>query len=94
MKMVHFTNRDEMHKFLEENHQSDEGMFIKFDKRATPNKLKPEEALEEALSYGWIDGLIKKINDDFYLKYFSKRRPKSIWSTKNKSIAMKLIKEK
>ncbi len=54
MKIVHFTNRDEMHKFLEENHQSDEGMFIKFDKRATPNKLKSEEALEEALSYGGL----------------------------------------
>ena len=94
MKIIHFTCRDEFHNFLEENYQSEEGMFIKFGKRDTPNKLKPDEALEEALSYGWIDGLIKRLDEDFYLKYFSKRRPKSIWSTKNKTLATKLIKDK
>jgi uncharacterized protein YdeI (YjbR/CyaY-like superfamily) len=53
--------------------------------------LSPEEALEEALCFGWIDGLIKKVDETQYVKFFSPRRSKSKWSEKNKGTAERLI---
>ena len=93
MKIEYFKNLKEFQNFLAKNYQSDEGIWIKLDKRKTADKLTPNQALEEALCYGWIDGQIKSLNDDFYLKYFCKRRPKSIWSERNKKIVSILIKE-
>ena len=48
--------------------------------------LTANEALEEALCFGWIDGQMKSIDSTKYLKYFSRRRIKSVWSEKNKKI--------
>jgi uncharacterized protein YdeI (YjbR/CyaY-like superfamily) len=42
------------------------------------------DALEEALCFGWIDGQMKSIDNTKYLKYFAHRREKSVWSEKNK----------
>lgn len=91
MKILFFNNRKEFHDFLSKNFSDTEGFFVKFDKRKTKDKLTPDEALHEALIFGWIDGLIKSLDDDFYLKYFSPRRPRSIWSTRNKAFANELI---
>ena len=52
------------------------------------------DALEEVLCFGWIDGQMKSIDDTKYLKYFAQRRPKSPWSEKNKKIVDKLRKSK
>ena len=54
--------------------------------------LSAEEALEEALCFGWIDGLIKRVDEKHYIKFFSPRRAKSKWSAKNRSTAEKLMK--
>lgn len=73
-------------------HQDEQnGFFIRFDKLKTTSSLTPEQALTNALSYGWIDGLIKKLDDQFYVKYFAPRNKHSIWSTKNKRLAEILI---
>jgi len=55
--------------------------------------LKADEALEEALCFGWIDGQIQRMDDLKYRKYFSRRAPNSKWSDKNKSLADKLEKQ-
>jgi uncharacterized protein YdeI (YjbR/CyaY-like superfamily) len=91
MNIIHFKNVGELIDFLEKNNQSDEGIWIKFDKRKTPSKLTSDQALKTALCYGWIDGQIKSLDDDFYLKYFTKRRNKSNWSDRNKKLANELI---
>jgi uncharacterized protein YdeI (YjbR/CyaY-like superfamily) len=72
-------------------HFDHEGVWIEFDKAKDTAVIKPDEALNIALCYGWIDGQIKRIDDNFYLKYFAQRRPESIWSTKNKASAERLI---
>lgn len=92
MNIIHFKNIFEFTEFLEKNHQLEEGIWIKFDKRKTPAKLTPDQALKAALCYGWIDGQMKSLDDDFYLKYFTKRRNKSNWSERNKRLATELIK--
>lgn len=55
--------------------------------------LKAEEALEEALCFGWIDGQFDRIDETKYLKYFAPRRKGSRWSEKNKKLIEKLISE-
>jgi uncharacterized protein YdeI (YjbR/CyaY-like superfamily) len=94
VNIIYFKTKQNFHSYLSENYNSEAGIWIKFDKRNIPDKLTPDEALKEALMFGWIDGQIKRLDEDFYLKYFTKRRPKSIWSTRNKKIAEELINSK
>lgn len=93
MDIEFFNSKTEFETIMETNHDKQLGFCIKFDKGSTKDKLKPEEALDIALCYGWIDGLIKKIDDEYYLKYFTKRLDTSVWSTKNKKSVERLISE-
>ena len=51
------------------------------------------EALDVALCYGWIDGQVKKYDENSYLQKFTPRRPKSMWSKRNKEHVARLEKE-
>lgn len=62
-----------------------------FGKTGKMITIKPDEALEEALCFGWIDGQIKSIDDEKYMKKFTPRRGKSVWSDRNKGLANILI---
>jgi len=55
--------------------------------------LTAAEALEEALCFGWIDGLIERIDEVTYRKYFSPRRKGSRWSERNKALVARLVDE-
>ncbi len=89
-----FENRKTFREWLEINHAQREGIWIQFSKvENAANKLKPMEALEEALCFGWVDSKIKKIDEEKYIKYFSRRSEKSRWSDLNKKIIVKLKKE-
>lgn len=56
--ILHFSNRDEFRKWLNEHCQSQEGVWLLFGKAGGPKTVKAGEALEEALCFGWIDGHI------------------------------------
>jgi uncharacterized protein YdeI (YjbR/CyaY-like superfamily) len=86
-----FETREDYRQWLENNGQTSEGVWLIFDKSKTLKTLSPEEALEEALCYGWIDGLLNSIDEYRYRKYFALRRKGSKWSEKNKGLAAKLI---
>lgn len=58
-----------------------------------PKTIKADEALEEALCFGWIDGQMQSIDDKKYVKYFAARRENSKWSEKNKALAERLEKQ-
>lgn len=87
---LHFKNRQEFRTWLAENCQSAEGVWLLFGKSKDLVTVKAGEALEEALCYGWIDGVMKKIDDKSYIKYFAQRRKGSKWSSKNKTLVEKL----
>lgn len=89
-EMMEFPNREEFRKWLSVNCQTDDGVWLRFGKAGGPKTLKAGEALEEALCFGWIDGLMERIDDKTYKKYFSQRRTNSKWSAKNKALAEKL----
>lgn len=89
---LHFKTRDEFRKWLSDNGQSSDGVWLLFGKTKELVTLKAGEALEEALCFGWIDGVMKRIDDDSYMKYFAARRKDSRWSQKNKSLVGELEK--
>jgi uncharacterized protein YdeI (YjbR/CyaY-like superfamily) len=86
-----FSNRGEFRNWLIDNSKRQDGVWITFGKNAKLKTLKPDEALEEALCFGWIDGQYNSIDETKYLKYFSPRRKRSPWSEKNKKLVEKLI---
>jgi uncharacterized protein YdeI (YjbR/CyaY-like superfamily) len=70
--------------WLRENHLSSQGVWLIFHKRtaATPS-ISYDEAIDEALAYGWIDSIIRKLDEQRYARKFTRRRPGSIWSSSN-----------
>lgn len=90
MNRILFKNRSEFREWLTKNALSDEGIWLIFGKKGGPETLKAEEALEEALCFGWIDGQMQSIDENSYLKYFKQRSVTSNWSEKNKGLVEKL----
>lgn len=90
IKQLQFISRDEFRSWLNDNCVSSGGVWLLFGKAGGPKTVKPDEALEEALCFGWIDGQLQSIDDKTYMKYFSLRGKNSKWSEKNKAIVMKL----
>lgn len=93
MVKLSFNSRDEFRNWLMENALSNQGVWIEFNKSKSSNTLKANEALEEALCFGWIDGQVKSIDDKTYIKYFKQRSSNSIWSEKNKKLVEELEKK-
>jgi uncharacterized protein YdeI (YjbR/CyaY-like superfamily) len=74
--------REGWHAWLEKNHLESAGVMLVFHKGGEPT-ITYDEALDEALAFGWIDSVIKKIDEKRYVRKFSPRRPGSIWSKLN-----------
>jgi uncharacterized protein YdeI (YjbR/CyaY-like superfamily) len=95
MKQVHVSTRDHWRRWLAENHEKEEdGIWLVFYKRETGRpSLEYEESVEEALCFGWIDSIIKRLDDQTYCRKFTPRRDGSRWSKANKWRVKKLFKE-
>jgi uncharacterized protein YdeI (YjbR/CyaY-like superfamily) len=89
--ILEFENRDIFRKWLQKNHNTSNGIWIVFIKGE--KSFSANDALEEAICFGWIDGIMKSINVQTYKKYFSKRKDKKKWSEKNIKIFKKLKEE-
>jgi uncharacterized protein YdeI (YjbR/CyaY-like superfamily) len=81
---IAFPSQREWARWLAKNHADSTGMWLRFFKRAggTPS-VSHAEALAIALCYGWIDGQLKTHDEESWLRKFTPRRPKSIWSKRN-----------
>jgi uncharacterized protein YdeI (YjbR/CyaY-like superfamily) len=85
-------SRNEWRKWLEENHLSKQSVWLIFYKKKSGKpSVKYNEAVDEALCFGWIDSKAKPIDEEKYMQYFSKRKPKSVWSRINKKKVEGLI---
>jgi uncharacterized protein YdeI (YjbR/CyaY-like superfamily) len=91
---IEFKDRNEFRKWLKKNVETSPGIWIRFIKDKSRESITAEEALNEALCYGWIDGQMKPEGDRSYIKYFAPRTKNSKWSEKNKKTIEKLRKEK
>jgi uncharacterized protein YdeI (YjbR/CyaY-like superfamily) len=95
MKEVYVKNREEWREWLCKNHNKEEkGIWLVFFKKKTKKPtLEYKHAVEEALCFGWIDSIIKKIDEEKYVRKFTPRDSKSLWSLSNKRRVTKMIKE-
>ena len=87
--LLTFMGRAEFRAWLNEHCLSSGGVWLLFCK-GNVKTLKADEALEEALCFGWIDGQMQRVDDNTYKKYFSPRRKNSKWSDKNKALVQRL----
>ncbi len=84
MKIVHFSSPEEFRKWLVKNHAAARELFVGFHKKSSGKKgATYSEALDEALCFGWIDGVRRSIDSESYVIRFTPRKPKSIWSLVN-----------
>ena len=91
---LYVKTREEWRTWLEENHDSAQGVWLIYYKKPSGKPRIPyNEALGEALCFGWIDGKIKRVNEDYYIQWFTSRRKGSRWSELNMSKVRNLIKE-
>lgn len=82
--IIYFKNTKELRKWFEKNHDKlNEQWFGIYKKGSDKTGVTYMEAVEAALCYGWIDGLIKGINEKSYSQRFTPRRKGSIWSAIN-----------
>lgn len=85
MNPIFFESRNEFRTWLEENHDTAEELWVGYYKAdAERSGIGYGESVEEALCFGWIDGLIKGIDDETYTRRFTPRSPDSKWSKANK----------
>ena len=79
--------------WLAKRHDSSAGIWLVLAKKKTvqPTSLNHDQALEEALCHGWIDGQLRGRDADTYYQRFSRRRRRSAWSKRNIEIAERLI---
>ena len=88
MKQLYVINRDQWRDWLSENHAAEASIWLIFYKKETSRPtIAYEAAVEEALCFGWIDSIIKKIDAARYARKFTPRSVKSIWSQLNKKRA-------
>ena len=94
MKPKFFSSPDEFRKWLEPNHDRESELLVGFHKKSSGKKsITYAEALDEALCFGWIDGVRKSLNETSYVQRFTPRKPKSIWSLINVRHVERLKKE-
>jgi uncharacterized protein YdeI (YjbR/CyaY-like superfamily) len=79
--------------WLEKHHGTSKGVWLVYAKKHTGlPSLTYDDAVEEALCFGWIDNKINRIDDDFYMQVFTPRKTKSAWSALNKARVERLLK--
>src|SRR5579862_4588464 len=94
MQTLHFKSSADFRHWLDKNHATPEGIWLKFFKKATEEKsVTYAEALDEALCFGWIDGQKKTFDATAFLQKFTKRGKRSVWSKINVSHVARLQKE-
>src|SRR5689334_20554480 len=84
MRPVYFESPAAFRAWLEKNHTTAAELWVGYHKRATgkPSLTWPE-SVDEALCYGWIDGLRKSVDENRYRIRFTPRKPRSRWSAVN-----------
>ncbi len=94
-KTTHPKSRQQWRNWLEKNHLKSPGTWLIYYKKETGKpRVSYEDAVEEALCFGWIDSLPRKLDDERTMLKFTPRKPKSVWSRLNKTRVEKLLKEK
>lgn len=78
-------DRQEWRRWLEGNHDKSKGVWLVFYRRGTGvTTLSYNDSVEEAICFGWVDSLVKRLDDERYARKFTPRASSSRWSTVNR----------
>jgi uncharacterized protein YdeI (YjbR/CyaY-like superfamily) len=92
LPILAFATASEWEAWLREHHDSAPGVWIKFARKGSGvASVTYMEALHAALSFGWIDGQARSLDEVSYVQRFTPRRARSIWSKRNREFAAALI---
>jgi uncharacterized protein YdeI (YjbR/CyaY-like superfamily) len=87
-----FKSQAHWHAWLEKNHEEPDGVWVHFGKKGSGSAtVTYDEALETALCFGWIDGQLRTHDEKTFVRKFTPRRARSVWSKVNVAKAEKLI---
>ena len=90
--MIYVTDRTAWRKWFTENYNKEKEVWLIYPKKASGKPRIPyNDAVEEALCFGWIDSQAKSIDENSYAQRFSPRRPKSKYSQPNKERLRELV---
>lgn len=91
-EVLEFADPGSFYSWLETHHEIEEEVWVKIKKvKSGLPTITPEQAIEMALCWGWIDGLRKGFDDRSFLQRYSRRRPNSNWSEINARTVLRLI---
>jgi uncharacterized protein YdeI (YjbR/CyaY-like superfamily) len=92
MKPKFFKSQSDFRKWLERHHATSKELLVSFYKKSSERRsITWPESVDEALCFGWIDGIRRSLDDISYTIRFTPRRPSSIWSAINIKRAQELI---
>jgi uncharacterized protein YdeI (YjbR/CyaY-like superfamily) len=84
-KTLDLRSRSRWRAWLEANHDSASEIWLVYHKSHTgKTSIEYEDSVEEALCFGWVDSLIRRLDDDRYARKFTPRKPDSFWSDSNR----------
>jgi uncharacterized protein YdeI (YjbR/CyaY-like superfamily) len=91
LEIIAFPSAKEWERWLAKTHASSRGVWLRlFKKESGVASVTHAEALAAALCYGWIDGQLKKHDEESWLRKFTPRRPQSVWSKRNRELVDQL----
>lgn len=95
MNPIFFKTQSDFRKWLEKNHKIKKELVVGFYKIGSGKpSMTWSQAVDEALCFGWIDGIVRSIDKDSYCHRFTPRKPTSNWSKINIAKAEELLKKK
>ena len=94
MELLKVQDRDQWRSWLADHHQSVSVIWLVFWKKHTGRTcISYDHSVAEALCFGWVDSLVKRIDDDCYARKFTPRKPGSKWSKINRERAIRMMDE-
>ncbi len=85
IKTLTLSNRGGWRTWLRKHHESESEIWVIFQKRSVGRQpLSYDDAVEEALCFGWIDSIVRRIDDVSYVRKFTPRKADSQWSPTNR----------
>jgi uncharacterized protein YdeI (YjbR/CyaY-like superfamily) len=94
MTILHPTTRAAWRSWLAANHDRETEIWLVYNKRHTGEpRVEYDDAVEEALCFGWIDSIVRTIDADRYAQKFTPRKAKSKWSELNRERFVRMVRE-
>jgi len=94
-RTLHVTNRRDWRKWLRRHYKTEKEIWLVYYRKETGKpRISYNDAVEEALCFGWIDSIVKKLDHERTVQRFSPRKPKSKYSPANKERLRRLVKQR